>query len=261
MTKFIPRLTAPEKNNPYYYQDNVFYNSGYGLPNCTCYAWGRWYELLDKKPNLCLGNASDWYYYREDGYKRAETPSLGDIICFINTQDPTIGHVAVVERIYEDGSILTSNSDYGGRLFYLLKLNKQYYLGENYKFLGFIKNPINFEEENNNNNNNNNETNEFQNYTIKYGDTLTSIANMFGTTYEYLAKINNIPNPNIIFAGQTIKVPKKNNNFTPKEYIVKEGDTLSKIAEMYGTTYQRLAEINGIKNPNLIYPGQVIKIF
>ena len=259
MANFVERLTAPERNNPYYYQDNVFYQSGYGLPNCTCYAWGRWYELLKEKPRLCLGNASDWYYYTEDGYKRGNTPSLGDIICFINTQDPTIGHVAVVEKIYSDGSILTSNSDYGGRLFYLLKLNTSYYLGDNYKFLGFIKNPINYGENNGGGNNPNKE--EFMDYTIKYGDTLTSIANMFGTTYEYLAKINNIPNPNIIYAGQTIKVPKGNNNYTPKEYIVKEGDTLSQIAAMYGTTYQRLAEINGIENPNLIYPGQVIKIF
>ena len=44
------------------------------------------------------------------------------------------------------------------------------------------------------------------------------------------------------------------------EYIVKKGDTLSGIAAKYGTTYQKLAEYNGIANPNLIYPGQVIKI-
>lgn len=43
-------------------------------------------------------------------------------------------------------------------------------------------------------------------------------------------------------------------------YIVVAGDTLSKIASKYNTTYQKLAEYNGIKNPNLIYPGQVIKI-
>ena len=46
-----------------------------------------------------------------------------------------------------------------------------------------------------------------------------------------------------------------------KEYVVKSGDTLSKIASMYGTTYQQLAQINNISNPNLIYPGQIIKIY
>ena len=43
-------------------------------------------------------------------------------------------------------------------------------------------------------------------------------------------------------------------------YTVVSGDTLSGIASRYGTTYQRLAEYNGISNPNLIYPGQQIKI-
>jgi hypothetical protein len=43
-------------------------------------------------------------------------------------------------------------------------------------------------------------------------------------------------------------------------YTVKKGDTLSGIASKYGTTYQTLAEYNGIANPSLIYPGQKIKI-
>lgn len=43
-------------------------------------------------------------------------------------------------------------------------------------------------------------------------------------------------------------------------YIVKKGDTLSKIAAAYGTTYQVLAEYNGIANPNIIHVGQKIKI-
>ncbi len=43
-------------------------------------------------------------------------------------------------------------------------------------------------------------------------------------------------------------------------YIVKKGDTLSQIANKYKTTYQNIASKNGIKNPNLIYPGQVLNI-
>lgn len=43
-------------------------------------------------------------------------------------------------------------------------------------------------------------------------------------------------------------------------YTVKSGDTLSYIADMYGTTYQHIADINGIKDPNVIYVGQVLKI-
>jgi len=43
-------------------------------------------------------------------------------------------------------------------------------------------------------------------------------------------------------------------------YTVKPGDTLSAIAKKYGTTYQTIAKLNGISNPNKIYPGQKLKI-
>lgn len=45
-----------------------------------------------------------------------------------------------------------------------------------------------------------------QYYTIKKGDTLSGIAKKYGTTYQYLAKLNGIPNPNKIQAGQRIRV-------------------------------------------------------
>lgn len=47
---------------------------------------------------------------------------------------------------------------------------------------------------------------------------------------------------------------------TETVYTVKSGDTLSKIAAKYGTTYQKLAAYNGISNPNIIRVGQQIKI-
>lgn len=43
-------------------------------------------------------------------------------------------------------------------------------------------------------------------------------------------------------------------------YTVKSGDTLSKIAAKHGTTYQKLASLNGIKNPDKIYAGQKLRI-
>lgn len=52
----------------------------------------------------------------------------------------------------------------------------------------------------------------------------------------------------------------KNDKPSTSAYTVKQGDTLSAIARKYNTTYQVLAEYNSISNPNLIYPGQVIKI-
>jgi LysM repeat protein len=57
---------------------------------------------------------------------------------------------------------------------------------------------------------------------------------------------------------QAISKPSKPN--TSKVYVVKSGDTLSGIAKRYGTTVAKLAQINGIKNPNKIYVGQKIKV-
>ena len=43
-------------------------------------------------------------------------------------------------------------------------------------------------------------------------------------------------------------------------YTVRSGDTLSGIAAKYGTTYQKIAQMNGIANPNKIYVGQKIRV-
>ena len=96
-------------------------------------------------------------------------------------------------------------------------------------------------------------------YTVKKGDTLSEIAMKYGTTYQELARINNIANPNVIYPGQVIKI----NGTAEKIYTVKSGDTLSGIASKYGTTWQKLYEKNKSvigNNPNLIKPGQVLKI-
>lgn len=100
-------------------------------------------------------------------------------------------------------------------------------------------------------------------YTVVAGDTLSGIASRYGTTYQELARINNIDNPNLIYAGQVIKIPTSGTNSTSNviTYTVKKGDTLSGIASRYGTTYQKIAQDNGIANPNLIYAGQVLKIY
>lgn len=104
-------------------------------------------------------------------------------------------------------------------------------------------------------------TQSFTNYTVVAGDTLSSIANSYGTTYQYLAQINNIPDPNKIYIGQVLKVP-ANENTVKKEitYTVAAGDTLTAIAKKYNTTVAYIQNKNNIKNPNLIYVGQVLKI-
>lgn len=97
-------------------------------------------------------------------------------------------------------------------------------------------------------------------YIVKSGDTLSGIASKYGTTYQELARINNIANPNVIYPGQVIKI---NGGTVEKIYTVKSGDTLSGIANKYGTTWQNIYNNNRDiigSNPNLIKPGQTLKI-
>ena len=61
-------------------------------------------------------------------------------------------------------------------------------------------------------------------------------------------------------SGGTADKPTKPTTQAAGTYTVKSGDTLSRIAAKYGTTVAKLAEINGIKNPNLIHVGQVLRL-
>lgn len=97
-------------------------------------------------------------------------------------------------------------------------------------------------------------------YKIKWGDTLSQIALNFNTTIRSLVNLNNIKNPNIIYAGEKIIISYNFNNETRKKYKVKWGDTLSEIAEKYGVTVEYLVELNKIKNPNIIYAGEILII-
>lgn len=97
-------------------------------------------------------------------------------------------------------------------------------------------------------------------YRVVKGDTLSGIAAKFGTTWQALQRINGLADPNKIFPGQILRISSVNTEKPQRRYIVVRGDTLSAIASKFGTTWQKLAESNGIKNPNLIYPGQVLKV-
>lgn len=105
-------------------------------------------------------------------------------------------------------------------------------------------------------------------YIVKSGDTLSAIAQRFDTTVSELVELNDISNPNLIYPGEVLKIPTKSNDNSKsasskqylKTYIVRSGDTLWGIARLFNTTVDNLVRINNISNPNLIYPGQVLKI-
>ena len=146
---YVPRLTdAGMRGNPYWYSRNPFYQAGYGLPNCTCYAWGRFWEIGDanrqyvNRPELSTGNAEDWYNH-SDSYERGSAPALGAVACWADGPFSGDGHVAIVEEIDPNTGVITcSNSAYGGAYFYLTTLSPPNYLpAAGYRFQGFIYNP------------------------------------------------------------------------------------------------------------------------
>ena len=93
-------------------------------------------------------------------------------------------------------------------------------------------------------------------YTVRSGDTLWALAHRFGTTVDTLVKLNHIEDPNLIYVNQLLRIP----GTAPIErtYTVQPGDTLWGISQSYGITVNQLVRLNGIQNPDLIYPGQVL---
>ncbi|MBQ0138743.1 MAG: LysM peptidoglycan-binding domain-containing protein [Kurthia sp.] len=104
-------------------------------------------------------------------------------------------------------------------------------------------------------------------YIVKSGDTLSSIASKYQTTYQELMKTNNLKSTDLSI-NQQLKVSTSESSSssaysatsnTSGVYEVKQGDTLSGIASDHGTSYTNLMNINGL-NSTLIYPKQQLKV-
>jgi LysM repeat protein len=102
-------------------------------------------------------------------------------------------------------------------------------------------------------------------YYVKPGDTLSRVAAYFGMRTSALAAANGIGNPNYIYVGQRLCIPNiyggpSYSYSWGTHYRVKAGDTLSEIAQWYGTTVNYLMYLNGLSNPNYVYVGQLLRI-
>ena len=119
-------------------------------------------------------------------------------------------------------------------------------------------------------------------YTVKSGDTLNAISAKTGVSVANLASANGIKNVNFISVGQVLKLTSSSNSgststtTTPNTntsasssnntqsstttYTIKSGDTLNGIASKTGTSLATIVSLNNIKNANLIYVGQVLKL-
>jgi LysM repeat protein len=91
------------------------------------------------------------------------------------------------------------------------------------------------------------------------GQTLTQIAQRYGTTVAALEAANGLANPNQIVAGSTLQVP-SSATASSNRVVVRQGQTLSSIAANNGTTVAGLEALNGITNPNHIVIGSTLQI-
>ena len=116
---FTRRTTAPEYGNVYYYNGayNPFIAVGC-IGECTWYVWGRAYEILGHWPNISKWYAKDFYSYNVNtgAYPYGNEPKLGAIACFApHNHARWTGHVAIVEAVGGDGSVILSEYNFVSR--------------------------------------------------------------------------------------------------------------------------------------------------
>ena len=154
MCAFVPRYQCPNPNSPWWtstarggmspcIHDSQLKNcawTGATISNCVGYAWGRFSEILGR-PMSPAGapNAGEWFSSYATGYPRGQTPAVGAVGCF--SKPGEAGHVLIVEAVYPDGSIQTSESSYSGSAFFSQRRYPPNYMNAPYQFQGFIYNP------------------------------------------------------------------------------------------------------------------------
>lgn len=105
-------------------------------------------------------------------------------------------------------------------------------------------------------------------YKVQWGDWLRKIAEKHGVTVEALLAANPGINPNVIYPGQTLNIPApgsvpatpSGSVSEPTTYTVQRGEWLAQIARKFGITVPQLLAANPGINPNVLYPGQVLRI-
>lgn len=96
-------------------------------------------------------------------------------------------------------------------------------------------------------------------YTVQPGDTLSGIAAKLGVAQSQISGFHS-DNPNLIYPGEVLNISGGSPQPSAEYYTVRSGDSLSAIAARYGTSWQHIRDLNGLSNPDLIYPGQVLRV-
>ena len=139
---FSVRRTKPSAKDPHYYSAaNPFYAGGY-QSECTWYVWGRAYEALGEKPNLPNAAAHCWYRWNasQNACPYGATPKVGAVM--VTVKDGSHGHVAFVEELYSNGTMLISEYNYNVRNGFSTQVIRQLPAGARrgraHKVLGYI---------------------------------------------------------------------------------------------------------------------------
>jgi LysM repeat protein len=107
-------------------------------------------------------------------------------------------------------------------------------------------------------------------YVVRAGDTLFAIAARFGFTWRELADLNHLDDPDLLQPGQHLRVPATPGaagsqgspapHVLTSTYTVRPGDSLFAIAQRFDTSWQHLAQVNHLADPDLIQPGQTLTV-
>jgi len=99
-------------------------------------------------------------------------------------------------------------------------------------------------------------------YVVRPGDNLTSVARTVGVEVAALAGENGLDDPHQIRPGMELRIPAPTDGAVgqARRYTVQRGDSLEKIARRFGSSAREIAKANGIRDPQLIRPGQELVI-
>jgi murein DD-endopeptidase MepM/ murein hydrolase activator NlpD len=95
---------------------------------------------------------------------------------------------------------------------------------------------------------------------IRRGETVYSIARIYGISPDEVIRVNGLTDPSKIQVGQRIRIPQGRVSGGFAEYRVNRGDTLSSISRRYGVTLQALRSANGFSETYVLKEGERIKI-
>ncbi len=103
-------------------------------------------------------------------------------------------------------------------------------------------------------------------HTVRPGETLSSIAQQYGTTWQAIQRENNLTNPSQIYVGQTLWIPTGSSSGGSSrcryQHTVQRGEWLWQIARNYGVDPYDLMAANGLtlQSADPLFPGKVLCI-